>query len=296
MSQERATYPRLMIEAGGCTIGDAMTVAHTAIRKTIGRVGKLFLAMVVALGVTVGGDFSLEARQAVFGQRQIQFYVPYSGSTPVYLPAVLLVAHNAGNQQETAQRALHHQAMGMEIDVRLVNGVLYATHSSPSSYVPLRAWQAPRLREAWAYSADATVLKLDLKSTGEKALLQLVQFIQARPTDQQIILVSKNHDALIMLDVALPSTLQFLSLSNGAEIDELLLKDGRVEGVDGISIPAWALTSERILALKEHGYAIDAWTVNDVERLVELASLGVDSVTTDNLAFFDMAVETPGEQ
>ena len=55
----------------------------------------------IALTVLIGKDWSLEARQAVFGQRQIQFYVPYSGSSPVYLPPVLLVAHNAGNQEET---------------------------------------------------------------------------------------------------------------------------------------------------------------------------------------------------
>ena len=56
-------------------------------------------------------------------------------------------------------------------------------------------------------------------------------------------------------------------------------------GVDG-----W-----RIEALKERGYLIDAWTVNDIERFVELSSLGVDSITTDNLAFFDMSVDTSQE-
>lgn len=266
-----------------------MISVHVDMRRTLRLIGKALLATSIAMALTVGGDFSMEARQAVYGKRQIQFYAPYAGAAPVYLPPVLLVAHNAGNQPETARRALNHQAAGMEIDVRYVNGVLYATHSEPSSYMPLMAWQAPRLRDAWAYSSGATVLKLDLKSTGDRALAQLVRFIGARPTDQQLIMVSNDQNALILLDAALPNTVQLLSISNGDEVDELLMHNGRVDGVEGISIPAWVLTAERVLALKERGYVIDAWTVNDVDQLVQLATMGVDSVTTDNLAFFDMA-------
>jgi glycerophosphoryl diester phosphodiesterase len=208
----------------------------------------------------------------------------------------LLVAHNAGDQESTARRALNHDAAGVEIDVRLVDGVLYATHSAPSGLMPMRAWQAPRLRDAWLYSANAKVLKLDLKSTSQPALDALVRFVDARPSDRQVLIVSSNPDALAYLDGALPESLGLLSLSSGAEVDALLEHKGRADGVDGISIPGWALTARRIQALKEHGYVIDAWTVNDIERLVDLAALGVDIITTDNLAFFDMALDTPKEE
>ncbi len=252
---------------------------------------RIVVATALAFTVLIGSDWSLEARQAIFGQRQIQFYAPYSGSSPIYLPPVLLVAHNAGDQEETARRAIGHNAAGVEIDVRYVDGVLYATHSAPASFMPKRAWQAPRLRDAWAYSAGATVLKLDLKSTGQNALDSLVRFIQARPTEQQILIVSKSGDALAYLDEQLPDTVQILSLATGNDVDMLLEHEDRIDGVDGISIPEWSLTPQRIEGLKERGYLIDAWTVNDVQRLVELTSMGVDAITTDNLAFFDMAVE-----
>lgn len=260
-------------------------------RHLLGRLLQIFLAVSIAIAVTIGKDFTLEARQAVFGQRQIQFYVPYSGSTPIYLQPVLLVAHNAGDQQETAHRALKHDAAGIEIDVRSVDGILYATHSAPNGLMPMRAWQAPRLRDAWKYTAGARVLKLDLKSTGQLTLESLVRFIEARPSDQQVMIVSSDPEALAFLDAALPDTIELLSLTTGMDIDALLENGGRPDGIDGISIPEWALTSERIELLKGAGYLIDAWTVNDVERLVELTALGVDSITTDNLAFFDMAVD-----
>lgn len=275
--------------------GTIMFDQKPSYKRTLSRIVQFMLATTIAMGVTIGKDISLEARQAVFGQRQIQFYLPYSGSTPINLPPVLLVAHNAGDQEETARAALSHDAAGIEIDVRSVNGVLYATHSAPSGYIPLRAWRAQRLRDAWKYTAGAQVLKLDLKSTSQPALESLVRFIEARPGDQQIIFVSTNADALAFLDAALPETIGLLSLSSGYDIDQLLETDGRVDGVEGISIPEWALTSQRVQSLKEHGYVIDAWTVNDIERLVELAAMGVDAITTDNLAFFAMAISAETE-
>jgi len=273
-----------------------MIDAVSPYKRTLGRLLQIVLAGTIALGVMLGKDFSLEARQAVFGQRQIQFYIPYSGTTPIVLPPVLLVAHNAGDQESTARRALNHDAAGVEIDVRLVDGVLYATHSAPSGLMPMRAWQAPRLRDAWNYAANATVLKLDLKSTSQPALEALVRFVEARPSEQQFIFVSSDPDALAFLDTALPESIELLSLSSGTEVDALLDHDGRMDGVDGISVPSWALTAGRIQSLKERGYLIDAWTVNDIERLVELSALGVDIITTDNLAFFDMALDTPPEE
>ena len=160
----------------------------------------------------------------------------------------------------------------------------------------MRAWQAPRLRDAWNYAANATVLKLDLKSTSQPALEALVRFVQARPSEQQFIFVSSDPDALAFLDAALPESIELLSLSSGRMSMRCSITMAESDGVDGISVPSWALTAGRIQSLKERGYLIDAWTVNDIERLVELSALGVDIITTDNLAFFDMALDAPPEE
>lgn len=263
----------------------------TPFRQMLGRFVQILLAASLAMAMILGKDLSLQARQAIFGQRQIQYYFPYSGASPIYLSPVLLVAHNAGDQESTARRALRHNAAGIEIDVRSVDGVLYATHGAPSELVPLRAWQVPRLRDAWSYTTGASVLKLDLKSTNLPVLESLVRFIEARPTGQQIMFVSTDPNALEYLTDALPDSVGFLSLDGGIDIDQLLEQRGRLDGVNGISAPEWSLTNARIAELKAHGYLIDAWTVNDAQRLLELTTLGVDSVTTDNLAFFDMAVD-----
>lgn len=266
-------------------------------RTTAGRILLLMLAATIAMVATIGRDlsqdFSMQARQAVFGLQQTQLDIPYSGATPISLPPVLLVAHNAGDQRSTTARALKHHADGIEIDVLEKDGVLYATHSDPLDIIPEEAWQAPRLLKAWQYTSGASVLKLDLKSTSPSALESLVQFITTHQEDRQIIIVSKDVDALAFLSSALPDSLGFLSVGTGRELDIILETRGRIEDVAGISIPESALTARRVEELKAHGYLIDAWTVNDVQRLIELTRLGVDSITTDNVAFFDMIAETP---
>lgn len=253
------------------------------------RETRLLIAVVVAIAALLWKDVSLDARKALFGQRPIQMYVPYAGTAPVSLPPVLLIAHNAGNDEVSTRRASSHAAAGIEVDVRLVAGVLYATHSPPSGLVPLRAWQAPRLSEAWGYTTGADVLKFDLKTTGAGTLEALVRFLDVRSTDRQIIVVGSDLEALVWLDQSLPETLQFLSIKTGIDVDELIDRGTRLDGIDGISVPHWTLTQERVIALEQLGYLIDAWTVNDFDRLIELATWGVDAMTTDNLAFFDLA-------
>lgn len=267
---------------------------HTTPRtRSLRRLVRFLAIGIIVMGLAIGREITSEARRVVFGQREVQIFVPYSGTAPVTLPPVLIVAHNAGDQPATVRRAFQHGASAIEIDVRSIGGVLYATHSDPPELMPLRLWQAPRLWQAWNYTAAATALKLDIKSTDPFALEALAQFLENRTGDRQIIISSKVQDALAFFDTALPDSLGLLSLSTGREIDELLETRGRVEGVDGVSIPAWVLSDERVLLLIEHGYLIDAWAVNDVTRLIELTSLGVDIVTTDNLAFFDMQIDDP---
>lgn len=264
-------------------------------KHTLLRLVQIVLATTVVMGIAIGREFTSDARRAVFGQREIQIYIPYSGALPIDLPPVLLVAHNAGDQYSTTKKALDHNAAGIEIDVSWVGEELYAAHNGPPEVVPLQVWRAPRLKTAWNYADRAEVIKLDLKSTSWSALESLIRFITENPTEKQIIFVSSDVEALSYLHTALPQTLPFLSLSTATELDQLLETAGRIEAVDGISIPQWLLSEDRIQRMDDHGYLIDAWTVNDVTRLIELATFGVDVITTDNLAFFDMAVESAAD-
>lgn len=253
----------------------------------------LSLAPLIIMGLAIGKEFSGQAERVVSGKREVQIDVSSPGAKTIKLPPTLIVAHNAGDDKSTVQAALDHGAVAIEIDVRMIDGVLYAAHSDPPDAVPKSLLELPTLAEAWTYTAPAEVLKLDFKSTDQSALDALTKFIQKNPTDRQILIDSKDPNVLLYFESALPNTVGFYSVMNANEIDDLLSKPNRPAGIDGVTAPISLLTKERIQLLRARGYYIDAWSVNDVARMAELVSYGVDIITTDNLAFFEMQVATP---
>lgn len=262
-------------------------------KHMMGRLLLFVFAALMIMALIMGRKISNETERVIFGKREVQIDAPYAGSQPVKLPPTLIVAHNAGDQKSTVQAALDHGAIAIEIDVRMIDGSLYAAHNDPPDIVPKEMWEMPELGEAWQYTGSAEVLKLDLKSTDQHALEALVQFVKSNPTDRQIIIVSKDPAALQYFEKNLPGSIGLYSVTTAKEINALLGQSIRPEGINGISVPAWLLNEARVRLLREHGYFIDAWSVNDPTKMVELTSFGVDIITTDNLAFFEMLVGTP---
>jgi Glycerophosphoryl diester phosphodiesterase family len=255
-------------------------------RRYLARVLRSVIAALLLIAVE---EFKIEAEIAIFGQRPILLYAPFSNAQPVELPPVLLIAHNAGDQDDTTRRALRHRAEGIEIDVMSLDGRLYASHSAPSSWLPVSAYHAPRLGEAWKWSRDVSVVKLDLKSTSDAAIQHLAKFLENHRDERQIIVVSTSREALETIGKLAPFTVRMLSISNSQDLTDILDAGDRPAGIDGVSVADWLLTAETIERLQDADLLIDVWVVNDLSRLAALANQGVDSVTTDNLALLDHA-------
>ena len=58
--------------------------------------------------------------------------------------------------------------------------------------------------------------------------------------------------------------------------------------VDGVTIRQDLLDEPTVDWLNERGLTALAWTVNDLTRVNELVRLGVDAITTDNLAIMEL--------
>ena len=58
--------------------------------------------------------------------------------------------------------------------------------------------------------------------------------------------------------------------------------------VDGVTIRESLLDATTMIWLKERDLMVVAWTVNDIERVNQLVYLGVDGITTDNLAILTL--------
>jgi glycerophosphoryl diester phosphodiesterase len=48
-----------------------------------------------------------------------------------------------------------------------------------------------------------------------------------------------------------------------------------------IDAPYWLLTEHLVNKIKDHGYMVHAWTVNDAEEMARMRDLGVDGIITD---------------
>ncbi len=200
---------------------------------------------------------------------------------------VFVIAHNAGDDVETAQAALAHSADAVEIDVIMVGGRLYAAHSTPPKLIGAWLFRGPRLEDAWEIVATADAVALDLKDDSPAYEDALVAFLAARP-HAQVVLSSRSIESLIRLKERLPRAHMYLSVPNREAFDSLVAQHELAPQLDGVSMHHSHITEEIVATLQAREQRIIAWTVNDLVRVNELVRLGVDGITTDNLAILEL--------
>lgn len=94
-----------------------------------------------------------------------------------------------------------------------------------------------------------------------------------------VMISSFNSDTLRRLYSIAPDHEQAF-LFTDIELDELFAGD-EVEFLRAVHPADDWVTPDRVRAAHEHGLLVNVWTVNDPERIVELAEMGVDGICTD---------------
>jgi len=244
-------------------------------------------AIAVLLLVLNGLPWSGRADEARWGQRPAQYYAPLATELRLGSADVLGIAHNAGNRVVSAQVALAHGADVMEIDVRAINGNLYAAHTPPPGWLPSQAYSGLTFEQAWTQAAGARYVQLDLKDTSSATTRVVADFLERHTGERRVFLSSKSFRALEVIHERTEDVGLVLSLGNGYELQTLLEAPERAEILTGVSVRATLLDAETMDWFKERGLLVIAWTVNDVDRLNDLVALGIDAVSTDNLAILD---------
>jgi len=201
---------------------------------------------------------------------------------------VVGVGHNAGNTAASTRLALRHGADAVEIDVIALGGQLYAGHSIPARSLSRRLYQGPRLSEAWDAAGDAAVIQLDIKQSAARLPRLLLAFLAERADDREVIVSSAAPSLLRQIATEVPSVRRFLSVPDRASLDRLQEDLALVAILDGVTIHHALLDEPTMGWLRARGLRVFVWTVNDVERINELVRLGVDGVTTDNLAILEL--------
>lgn len=221
------------------------------------------------------------------GEQPIQFYLTLDGDLLDDYSRVFGVAHNSGDRLATTREALDHGADVIEIDVISISGVLFAAHTTPPRFVTRHVYRGPPLELVWAQAVEADVIALDLKETSPRYVELVIAFLAAHP-DQQVIVSTRDRATFEALRERAPAAYRFLSIGSRAQLDALYADLGLATLVDGASIRETLVDAQSAAWMDERGLMILAWTVNDLKRMNELVALGVDGITTDNLAIMEL--------
>ena len=197
---------------------------------------------------------------------------------------VLGVAHNAGNNTGTLATALRYGADVIEIDVISARGQLVAGRDQPLPWLARQLFRGPTLAEAWDRAAAAGIVKLDLKQTDRAFLNDLVTFVAPRASSRQVMISSDNREALLYLHTRLPDVTLLFSVNGPDALHQLQSDPTLQQAIGGASVFQGLVDANLVTWAHRHKLLILAWTVNDSQRLNELVRLGVDGITTANLA------------
>lgn len=214
------------------------------------------------------------------GELQVDLLDDYAG--------VFGVGHNSGGTIAATVQALDAGADIIEIDVASLDGELVSAHFPPLPIVGRRVFRGPTLEQVWSAAAPVEVVKLDLKETSPSFRQQVCAFLMVHGAEHQVIVASRDHATLDAINACVPTVFTFLSLSSNRHVETLRSDPDRAARIDGVTIKATLVDHDQAAWLDAAGLYVIAWTVNDLTRVNELVELGVDGITTDNLAIMSL--------
>lgn len=202
---------------------------------------------------------------------------------------VLAIAHRAGNEVHLLHEALEVGADMAEADIWPYRGRLEVRHLKTAGPVPV-LWDRWKLASAWAprlLIADLLSnvppgigLMLDLKGhnlAGAREIAGLAGYLAYEhrlyvcARDWAMLEPFRDSDAYVVH-----------SAGTAREVTRLLplLESGAVRHV---SLHQKLLTPVFVARLRQHAHTLMTWPVNDIARMQELVSWGVNGITTDSL-------------
>jgi glycerophosphoryl diester phosphodiesterase len=197
---------------------------------------------------------------------------------------VLGVAHNAGNNLGTLSTALHYGADVMEIDVISARGQLVAGRNYWWGWLARQLFRGPTLVQAWDSATAAEMIKLDLMQADRGFLDDVVAFLAPRATPRRVMISSRDSNALLYLHSRLPGVTMLFSVAGPDALHQLGSDSALQSAIGGVSVFQGLVNANLVTWVHQRQLMILAWTVNDSDRFNQLVRLGVDAITTGNLA------------
>jgi len=220
------------------------------------------------------------------------FYSQLDGTLLDDYGRTLAVAHNAGDRIGATREALQFGADIIEIDVVAVGGSLYAAHDIPNPYFGSVTFHGPSLDSIWKEAVATGIVKFDLKESTPSFVNLVISFAKRHPGDYQLVLASRSGAALQRLRAALPQAILLYSVATSDFLSSLMSNAKLLKVIDGVTIQYLLVDQASMKWFKQQKLLVFAWTVNDLADVNALVKLGVNAVTSDNLAIMEILGES----
>lgn len=220
------------------------------------------------------------------------FYRDLEGDLLEDYEQVYAVAHNAGDRLGATREAIEYGADIVEIDVISVGGVLHAGHDVPSSTFGSITYSGPSLALIWSEAVETGIVKFDLKESTPSFVQLVIAFLKKNMGNAQVILATRSQSALAALRPALPSAVLLYSVGSLDALRAMRDNEQLLSIIDGVTIAAGLLNEDNVTWMRKLRLLIFAWTINRLETVNDLVRLGVNAITTDNLAIMELLGKT----
>ena len=207
---------------------------------------------------------------------------------------VTRILHGAANHRDQLHLAAHPAVDVLECDLWVRSGQAIAHHDRPLGPLPLLAgWQGvtrrPRdpvtLDELLALLADGAGLMLDLRYWFRDPAPDLAGVLAGIDDHSSIIVSCERWDLTDRMRGWLPTLPAAYSLKSPRQLQRFIedRRRGTLPPVQ-VSIRHTLLTGKQDVAqLHDLGARVSAWTVDDIDRALELAEWGVDGLVSNRL-------------
>ncbi len=203
-----------------------------------------------------------------------------------------IIAHAAGNNPGAARSAIDCGADFVEVDIWFRGQTFEARHERRVGPLPVlfEKWYVSRApsRPFTLYDlVDATEgevdIFLDFKTSQPEAAHQVAALLRELPAPARISASSQWWWVLRELYDELPQAAVFYSIDAQAKLDLFRSVIDRDPRPAGISCRGSLLTEGVVREMHDRGIRVAAWTVDDLSEAAQLASWGVDAITTHNV-------------
>ena len=201
------------------------------------------------------------------------------------------VAHRAGNSTGALHAAIDAGVDWVEADIWWQYGRLEARHEHAIWRLPIRydQWKlgvavrrAPRLAEICRLTLGGPRLLIDLKGSVARLPIDIVKTLRAEGAVPRAAICGQVWPLLDAVAELEPGLQIFYSLESEQQLAAMRVRPAASLPITGVSCAEALLTADRLGWMRARDLTVFAWTVNDRARALELASLGVSGIISDN--------------